>query len=424
MPGFLPICVYSQFLRTLFEYRKSSARNRFRHEFKLSIYLFLTALFFSMPIAVLNSCYLASITKWNNSLNKTDPSTSQPVQWYYTELFSVFTTSTLFNKTSDSSSSHVSESSSAESFSRVVNHRKNAAATSLSSETTTLLQINAKNQFLLVLISIFFSVSIGKHIYKCFDYITNKLSGFVVSLLGICVFVTYYELLKQNYEHVSNKTKSVDGFGKIRHRNRNLSSNEKPFIPLNESSQEVVERSPDLGLIEILVYFCYRFCLIISRLAALALVCYLFQQWMFVFLAAHVLLVYLSSFMCLSSSATKSCLHQQISHFIVCLLSFVDLFSSQIAELANFRKVIAYYALYFVQNVSVCTYWLVRTVYEAQLNQKPKAPDANSSSLFISSTTTCYATLVYLCIILFTIFGLILKFLHLHILRKRYRQNL
>lgn len=168
MPGFLPICVYSQFLRTLFEYRKSSARNRFRHEFKLSIYLFLTALFFSMPIAVLNSCYLASITKWSNSLNKTDPSTSQPVQWYYTELFSVFTTSTLFNKTSESSSSHVSESSSAESFSRVVNHRKNAAAT-LSSETT-LMQINAKNQFLLVLISIFFSVSIGKQIYnKCFD---------------------------------------------------------------------------------------------------------------------------------------------------------------------------------------------------------------------------------------------------------------
>ena len=240
------------------------------------------------------------------------------------------------------------------------------------------------------------------------------------------MFVTYYELLKQNYEHVSNKTKSVEGFGKVRRsRNRNLSSNEKPFIPLNESSQEV-ERSPDLGLIEILVYFCYRFCLIISRLAALALVCYLFQQWMFVFLAGHVLLVYLSSFMCLSSSATKSCLHQQISHFIVCLLSFVDLFSSQIAELANFRKVIAYYALYFVQNVSVCTYWLVRTVYEAQLNRnhKPTDSNSNSASLFISSTTTCYATLVYLCIILFTIFGLILKFLHLHILRKRYRQNL
>ena len=35
---------------------------------------------------------------------------------------------------------------------------------------------------------------------------------------------------------------------------------------------------------------------------------------------------------------------------------------------------------------------------------------------------TCYAGFIYLCGLLFTVFGLVLKFLHLHILRKRYRR--
>ena len=47
---------------------------------------------------------------------------------------------------------------------------------------------------------------------------------------------------------------------------------------------------------------------------------------------------------------------------------------------------------------------------------------STSDDEFQPSTFACYATLIYLCIILLTIFGLILKFLHLHILRKRYRR--
>jgi hypothetical protein len=47
---------------------------------------------------------------------------------------------------------------------------------------------------------------------------------------------------------------------------------------------------------------------------------------------------------------------------------------------------------------------------------------AGSAFVYSPTTYACYATLIYLCIILFTIFGLILKFLHLHILRKRYRK--
>lgn len=212
----------------------------------------------------------------------------------------------------------------------------------------------------------------------------------------------------------------------------------------------------DLGLIEILVYFCYRFCLITSRLAVLALICYLFQHWLFVAIATHVLLTYLGSLTCLTFAkrdftSKSSRLHKQLTLFIACLLSFVDLFASQLAEIANFRKIVAYYMLYLAQNVGVSTYWLVRTILDARqddevnhhrpendsdvftknsnhtiLVRSASSSLASSSSSFssVSSTTTvCYATLVYLCIILFTLFGLILKFLHLHILRKRRRSQ-
>lgn len=260
--------------------------------------------------------------------------------------------------------------------------------------------------------------------------------------------------------------------------------------PSPPSSSPPPPHPPDLGLIEILVYFCYRFCLITSRLATLALVCYLFQQWLFAAVACHVLIAYCTSFLTLTTTTpvttkkqqqqqqniTKSRLNRQLTLFIVCLLSFLDLFANQLSEMANLRKVFAYYVLYFAQNLSVCTYWLVHTIVEArqseanvanaekqhysasagsskssadlvsvllssnQQQQQLVAPktaalfttSSNQTlehqqyySLVVSPTATaCYATLVYLCIILFTTFGLILKFLHLHIIRKRYRRNM
>lgn len=308
------------------------------------------------------------------------------------------------------------------------------------------------------------------------------------------MFATYHELMKQNYEQIKQQLRnrernSNSNSSSSRSRVRiNRSRNKKPIMTnLNYSSKqkrnvqcedddlegqsqlrdEKQLQQPDLGLIEILVYFCYRFCLITSRLAALALLCYLFQQWLFAALAGHIVLIYLSSFMCLSTSSPSSSvsrLRKQMSLFVVCLLGFVDLFANQLTEMANFRKVIAYYALCFVQNVVVCSYWLARTIIESrqpdsssststrapttatsnrnqQLLVKQTATSFNhsalihrgaaatsSSSSLVSpvspATTTCYATLVYLCIILFTTFGLILKFLHLHILRKRYRRRI
>lgn len=272
--------------------------------------------------------------------------------------------------------------------------------------------------------------------------------------------------MKQNYEKIKQlrrrtllRKPSSSGVKQPASRcltNRRMISGEMMTISTTESTFSS-STGADLGLIEILVYFCYRFCLITSRLAVLALICYLFQHWLFVAIATHVLLTYLGSLTCLTFpkrdfSSKSSRLHKQLTLFIACLLSFVDLFASQLAEIANFRKIVAYYMLYFAQNVGVSTYWLVRTILDAReddlsrLNHhhhpendsdvftnnnhtvlvRSASSTSTSSSSFspVSSTTTvCYATLVYLCIILFTLFGLILKFLHLHILRKRRRSQ-
>lgn len=274
--------------------------------------------------------------------------------------------------------------------------------------------------------------------------------------------------MKQNYEKIKQLRRSLRVDKKLKPQQQQQQTQPQQYrrgddVELSMSSRTSMSSQPDLGLIEILVYFCYRFCLITSRLAVLALICYLFQHWLFIALASHILLTYLSSFACLNRSSTNSRLHQQLTLFIACLLSFVDLFANQLTELSNFRKIVAYYILYLAQNVAVCTYWLVRTIFDAAIlpteslpeiglnsttTRTPQQPvllkpssslnhtnlirsSLSSSSLSSSSssfspvsptTTVCYATLVYLCIILFTMFGLILKFLHLHILRKRCRR--
>jgi hypothetical protein len=165
----------------------------------------------------------------------------------------------------------------------------------------------------------------------------------------------------------------------------------------------------------------------------------------------------------ISSKENRSKLSKRLSFFIICLLGCVDLFMNQLSEIQHIRKVILYYVFYFVQNFVLLTYWFVRSITSERLKSKEKHVENNQSSatstfsstsneiylqnknnnfLFIVKTLTtvssnlksdvssnfwpnqysCYATLIYLFIILFTIFGLILKFLHLHILRKRYRR--
>jgi hypothetical protein len=288
-----------------------------------------------------------------------------------------------------------------------------------------------------------------------------------------------------------------------------LNSNE---ANLSEKESRQLEQSKfNLGLIEILVYFCYKFCLITSRLSIIAIFWYLFNEWLVLALLAHVTIIFLSTYMTNSKekrenrivllnrspnnhktnsnqsscedvkltekmdtavvsnassaqttiTSKKSKLNELLTLFIICLISTVDLFMNQLSELRHLRKVLVYYVFYFVQNVSVLTYWLVMTILNAnnetsnqsimsvtksytkpQENrtnllavlvqssaqssgiQSQQASDISTSmaAVFSAKTYACYATLIYLCIILFTVFGLVLKFLHLHILRKRYRR--
>ena len=476
IPGYLPISVYIQFFKHVFNYRKSSGNSRFKLEFQLALYLFYNGIFHSLPLAIINSCYFASTTT-THSLS------------YYSDLLSIF--------------SLASSSSSTAIFVDDLN-------------------LERRNQLVLILVSIFISISIG-----------------------ICLFTTYFELMKQmNYISLlrmksgiyqcsdlspfsnSNSTKYLNYSD---HRGNKLGERKEDSVDSNKKN---------LGLIEILVYFCYKFCLISSRLSILAIFWYLFQGWLILAVIIHVTVSYTSS-LCfkdcfnlnthyssnriragkkhnneshenmikkvknlssndkkgfskgrefdlivdssltstmassgehvlkleneISSKENRSKLSKRLSFFIICLLGCVDLFMNQLSEIQHIRKVILYYVFYFVQNFVLLTYWFVRSITSERLKSKEKHVENNQSSatstfsstsneiylqnknnnfLFIVKTLTtvssnlksdvssnfwpnqysCYATLIYLFIILFTIFGLILKFLHLHILRKRYRR--
>jgi hypothetical protein len=474
VPGFLSMSVYVQFFKHVFNYRKSSGHIRFKYEFQLSLYLFFNSLFHSLPLAIINACYLASTTK------------TYSLSWYYTELFSIF------KYTSSSSSSSIIRHQNS--------NKLSSSLASVSNSQTQILIDNSSNErrsnLVLLLVSIFISISIG-----------------------ICLFITYYELMKQmnflsiikNNLMFCNDAKSVTTGTK---RNKQAPSKN---LPRDESFSHLSfdHKFENLGLVEVLVYFCYRFCLITSRLSVIALFWYLFNEWLLLAVFVHIFFGFICTFFTIktknlpinsyildrklyqerqiknekmtssdnsdhfgliveSSSSSSSSegitteaaivslnaidsdqkktskLNQHLTLFIVCLLSFIDLFMNQLSELYHMRKVFVYYLIYLIQNLSVLTYWLVRTIMNAK-NQLESENSNNEVSTIIKSFTTtpiteqvfrqgdennlafmpknispttyvCYATIIYLCIVLFTIFGLVLKFLHLHILRKRFRK--
>ncbi len=215
----------------------------------------------------------------------------------------------------------------------------------------------------------------------------------------------------------------------------------------------------NLGLVEVLVYFCYKFCLIVSRVATLSLFWYLFREWLGLALFLHIAFLYTTTLLTVNlndlttpENFTKptqqppqqcSGLKQHLVLFITCLLGCVDLFMNQLSEIFYLKKVVGYYVIYFLQNLVVLTFWLVKTVLESRkallIEQDELEQDetGNRNKLILYSgkmdkllgnfaeyltPITCYAGLIYLCVVLFSVFGLVLKFLHLHILRKRYRR--
>ena len=404
-------------------YRGASGQERFKYEFQLSLHLFFNAIFFSLPLALVNACYLASTT------------TSRSLNWYYAEFYSFFSAAALFEDAN----------------------------------------LERRNQLVLLLVSIFVSISIG-----------------------VCLFTTYYELMKQiNYLSVLT-FKPVFDYG--------------ADGPSAKEEKHTESKLLNLGLVEILVYFCYKFCLIMSRLAAIALFWYLFREWIVVAICGHIFTLYLVSlctmnindlstpdnkhheialehgnkidvinrhgFKVIVNSASElsdisndtivtslntgekkfSRFKQHLILFITCLLSFVDLFMNQLSEIFYIKKIMGYYVLYFIQNLAVLTYWLVTIIISfrtsssvsnllaadeldpiendesSKLYEMIKSQVAGESSVsydgqnveaFMNEYLTpvsCYAIVICLSVMLFTVFGLVLKFLHLHILRKRYQR--
>lgn len=415
LPGYLPISVYIKFLRHVFMYRKSPGHDRFKYEFQLSLHLFFNAIFYSLPLVLVNACYLASTT------------TARSLNWYYAEFYSFFS----------------------------------VAASYFTPQSTVLFEdanLERRNQLVLLLVSIFMSISIG-----------------------VCLFTTYYELMKQiNYLSVLTFRPSQIFTTSFEKSTKSVTTTENNNKLLN------------LGLVEILVYFCYKFCLITSRLAAIALFWYLFREWILVAILCHIFILYTVS-LCtmnindlstpdnkhhdivldnnhvtsgcivnkhgfkvivnsaseLSQASNESVLttkllgqkkfsrfKQHLILFITCLLSYVDLFMNQLSEIFYIKKIICFYGLYFVQNMVVLTYWLVTVVLSFRTKMAAGDEDilyenddgygvAKNVAAFMNEYLTpvsCYAIVIYLSVVLFTIFGLVLKFLHLHILRRRYRR--
>lgn len=312
VPGYLPLSCFVQFFRLILNYKKSCAQDKFRLEFNLSLLFYFNSLFYTLPLIVVNSCYLSSQSRLN---------------WYYADLMKV-----------------------------------------ASSHDTTIMFIfspddaRPRNQFMFLLLSIFVSVSIG-----------------------LCLFITYYELMKQMRTFVGLKR----------------------FTPDTQWLR--------LGIIELLVYFCFKFCLITSRLCILALFWYLFNQLLLVFVCVHILILFVFNVnICFRQKKTtkqqstqslkpKSKLNDLITIKLVSILGLIDLFINQHIELNNTRQVFAYYLFNFVQNSLILTFWLVKLLYNEQTSEK----------IF-------YTTLIYLSVLLFNVFGLVLKYLHIHIIKKRY----
>lgn len=319
IPGYLPINCFIQFFRVILNYKKSTAQDKFRLEFNMSLLFYFNSLFYTLPLIIVNSCYLAS----NSRLN-----------WYYTDMLTLSTDSTvmfIFNPDN-----------------------------------------KPKNQFMILLVSVFISISIG-----------------------LCLFITYYELMKQI---------------------RAFSAHKKHFQPDTQWLR--------LGAIELLVYFCYKFCIITSRLSVLAIFYYLFNEWLLVFVSVHILILFLTSLKCLffnneNETIKTNKLNDLVTLKIICLLGICDLFMNQTSELKNMKKVFAYYLLNFVENSLILTYWLLKIVGVDTLATATTTTKATEQQI---QQKICYTTLIYLSVILFNVFGLILKFLHVHIMKKRYKK--
>jgi len=288
-----------------------------------------------------------------------------------------------------------------------IDHANSEIYTATFSETV----LEARNQLILFLVSIFISITVG-----------------------ICLFTAYFELMK-NVNFLTNPIRIYESASKPTNRLKLLTFS--------------------LGLIEILIYFCYKFCLLTSRLVTIAFIWYLYQEWLLVIMGVHVLIVYVASFAPRSrkadrrlgvpaQSSKRSKINDHITMFVISLLSVVDLFMNQISEVYHMHRVVLYYALYFAQNIAATALWIYKTMLHNFSTSTKSSSHAsfqvdhldrtgtdvqtannfifgNNSSTFLFNLHSFYAILIFLSIVFLTGFGLVLKLLHLHILKQRFK---
>jgi hypothetical protein len=266
IPGLLPAIVYFQLMRYLLNFKKLSCLNHFKSEFSLSFYLLISSLFHSLPLAITNSCFLA--TKFS---------------------FVSF---------------------------------------SFASEMLTLNPIlTEKREALVILVSIFISITVG-----------------------ICLFTSYYHLMK----HIYDTSRLIDA--KIRQ------SYQQTFL----FSCFTIS----------FVHFCYKFCFITSRVVIIAILWYLISEKLFIILTIHLLIGY---FLCnfkyqsvKTTASMKKCKFSPSQHFsclVISLLSFTDTFVDIIDRFQYFFNIHLYYLIYFIQNVSVILIWFYKVMINMQQYQ-------------------------------------------------------
>lgn len=350
IPGLLPIIVYKEFFKYLFQFKTLTCLSHFQKEFCLAFYLLISALFHSLPLTIINSCYLASTTSFAS----------------FTYITEMFTWNSLFT--------------------------------------------NEKRETLVFFISIFISTTVG-----------------------VCLFTSYYQLMKyMNNDSNANET--------IRNRNEcliknNLSKSERKFF--------------FSCFFIIFIRFCYKFCLLTTRLAIIAILWFLFNQSIFILLSMHIAIGYLICFFKygkvqnfnqnekeFKTNTLKTLSVKHVSCLMISILSITDSFNDLIDEFSYFPNVHAYYIMYLIQNILVIIVWLWKTISVMQQNQKQLLDKElyvisreEKKEIFVNDNWLQHSVQsVYLVIFLSALFflliiGIILKYILTSMTRKFHHQN-
>ena len=340
IPGVLTAIVYIEFIRYMINFKRLSYSNHFKSELSLSFYLLISSLFHSLPLAIINSCYLA--TKFS---------------------FVTF---------------------------------------SFSMEMLTLNPVlTEKREALVVLVSIFISITVG-----------------------ICLFTSYYHLMK----HIHDTNSIV-------------------ITKIGQNCEKTKQRRFLFSCFTIsFIHFCYKFCFITSRLVIIAVLWFLVNEKIFILLFIHLFIGYLlCNFKYHHSNSNNSLLNgkdllkfklkQHVSCFLISFLSLTDTFVDIIDRFQYFYNIHLYYLIYFFQNISIILIWFYKVMINMQqiqnqffdqelyiVNKELKRELLVSDDWLSNSIQTIYAIIFFSLIICMLIVGTILRYILTNMSQKLFRR--